>query len=150
MTDTTTDPATPTAPRAGRRVACGVDVVAVDRIDALLEEFGEPVRSRLFTDEEVGYCRSRVASAQHFAARWAAKEATMKALPPLDRSVAFADIGVEHDPHGRPRLRFADWIDDRLRDGTAFALSLSHDRRSGTAMAQVIRLSPTAPEGETT
>lgn len=148
MSETATEMMTAGGESACSRVACGVDIVATDRIERLLDEFGESVVARLFTTEEVEYCQSRVAATQHFAARWAAKEAAMKALPPLGPSVAFSDIGVRHDRHGCPELRFADWIEEQLGDQMAVTLSLSHDRWSGTAMAQVIMVGPGKREAD--
>lgn len=126
------------------RLTCGVDIVAVDRVDALIEEFGESVVDRLFTTAEVRYCREQTDTAQSFAARWAAKEATMKALPPLSRSVSFDDVGVRKAEHGAPKLDLAAWVTEQFAHPPATAVSLSHDRHSGTAAAQVLLMSDRA------
>ena len=58
----------------------GVDLIEIHRIQSSIDEFGETFLQKIFTDSEIVYCRSRKNPAQHFAARFAAKEAVSKAL----------------------------------------------------------------------
>jgi holo-[acyl-carrier protein] synthase len=58
----------------------GIDLAPVARIAALLPKYGGRFERRVFTDAERDYCRARANPAEHFAARFAAKEATLKAL----------------------------------------------------------------------
>ena len=57
-----------------------MDATEIDRIAATIERYGERFIQRLFTDEEIAYCRRKRDSVSSFAARFAAKEAAMKAL----------------------------------------------------------------------
>jgi holo-[acyl-carrier protein] synthase len=61
-------------------VGIGIDATDIDRIAAAIDRYGDRLLKRLFTDGEVAYCTARRVPAIHFAARFAAKEAAMKAL----------------------------------------------------------------------
>lgn len=76
----------------------GTDIVEIARVETAINRtrrFAE----RVFTEAEVAYCRSRGRPYQHFAGRFAAKEAVIKAL---GRSVPWRDIEILNDPRGRP------------------------------------------------
>lgn len=85
-------------------IGVGLDVVPIARMAATLARHGARIEARLFTDAERGYCASRGTPAQHFAARFAAKEALVKALggPP---GLRWHDIEVVAGPGGAPGLR---------------------------------------------
>jgi holo-[acyl-carrier protein] synthase len=87
-------------------VGLGIDLVEVARIERMLREKGERAVERIFTPGEAEYANRRVAPAQHFAARFAAKEACYKALSGDDvaRAVGWRDIEVVVDRDGRPSL----------------------------------------------
>ena len=85
----------------------GVDIIEVARIRAALENprTGARFRARVFTDEEVAYCRRRRNEYESFAARFAGKEATMKALGcGFGQGIAWRDIGVTRGD-GAPSVR---------------------------------------------
>src|SRR5688500_2516814 len=79
--------------------AVGVDMIETSRVRAVLERHPERFLSRVFTPEEVAFCRGRV---PELAARFAAKEALMKALGTGARSVAWREIEVLPDRRGKP------------------------------------------------
>ena len=81
----------------------GVDLTPVSRMTLAMERHPERLETRLFTTQERAYCRARVNSAQHFAARFAAKEAVLKALrvPP---GLTWHELEVVCDEGGAPRL----------------------------------------------
>ncbi len=87
-----------------RILSHGIDLVEVARIERLLEEHGERFLARIYTQGEVAYASANPARrAEHLAARFAAKEAVMKALGTgWARGVAFADIEVVRDGAGKP------------------------------------------------
>lgn len=117
----------------------GVDIIEIDRIQRVLERWGDRFLRRIYTEEEASYCRGR---AQNLAARFAAKEATMKALGTGLRGVGWKDIEVVRNEagapslvlHGRARVR-AEALGVR-----ELALSLSHSRNY--AVAFVVGLIP--------
>jgi holo-[acyl-carrier protein] synthase len=85
----------------------GIDLADIDRIARLLARHPERARRRLFTPGERQYCDRRGAPARHFAARFAAKEATYKALAGTEeaRHIHWLDIEVANSPlDGRPTL----------------------------------------------
>ncbi|MDT3395882.1 holo-ACP synthase [Streptomyces sp. B1866] len=91
--------------RAGAvRVTVGVDLVKVARMKALLED-NPAAESELFTLREIRYCAGRRDRYAHLAARFAAKEAALKALGTgLGPRMRWTDVEVVNEPLGRPRL----------------------------------------------
>lgn len=120
-------------------VGTGIDITEVARIAAAIERYGERFLRRVFTPREVEYCRSKRNANERFAARFAAKEAGMKAIGTgLRRGVTWQDVEVTHQPGGRPTLVFTGKAAEfAAKLGVKqVALSLTHTEE--TAMAQVI------------
>ena len=120
-------------------VGTGVDIVEVPRVAAAIERFGKRFLERIYTDAEIRYCQSRRNSVERFAARFAAKEAALKALGTGWRmGVAWKDVEVRREPGGRPTVHFSGRAAEfAARLGTKHALlSLSHTAEQ--AIAQVI------------
>ena len=117
----------------------GVDVVQVARIGESLERFGDRMRRRLFTEAERAYCERHQDPLPHFAARFAAKEATSKALGTgMSGGVGWTQIEVIQ-PGGRvPTLRLTGVALERATamGVTRSHLTLSHD--AGLAVACVV------------
>src|SRR5512146_3554479 len=89
-------------------VGTGVDITDVARIRAALERFGSRFLGRVFTPEEVRYCTSKANPAERLAARFAAKEAGLKALGTgLRHAITWHDVEVGRQPGSRPVLRFS-------------------------------------------
>lgn len=131
----------------GASVRSGVDVVSIARIGDLFAEFGDSFRERAFAPAERRYCEDRGDPSQHYAARWAAKEAFVKALAPTAPAVPFRQVVVRRDgdgpdlaPVGRARAALAATAAaEGWRAGTVdAAVSLSHDRAADRAIGQVV------------
>lgn len=124
-------------------VGVGVDLAEVPRIRASFERFGERFRDRIFTPLEIAYCESKANKYERYAARFAAKEAGMKAIGTgMRRGVRWVDFEVANLPSGKPTLRFhgvAAQVAERL-GVTNVALSLTHT--SETSLAHVILEAP--------
>ncbi len=90
-------------------VGLGTDWVELSRIRALLRSHGERFKARLFTPSEIAYCDSHGArSVQHYAARFAAKEAAMKALGlGWRQGASWKEIEVTQDKNGQPHLHLS-------------------------------------------
>jgi holo-[acyl-carrier protein] synthase len=117
----------------------GIDIVEIARIRRMLEEYGPRFLDRCFTPQEQAYCRSKADPAPHLAARFAAKEATLKALGTgLSDGIRWTDVAIEHSDVGKPILRLSGRAMERSTDHglRGWVVSLSH---SGTmAVASVI------------
>src|SRR5579864_9207953 len=86
-------------------VGTGVDIAEVARIRSAVDRFGERFLNRVFTPAEVRYCTSKVNAAERLAARFAAKEAGMKAIGTgLRHGVTWHDVEVVRTPGQRPQL----------------------------------------------
>jgi len=84
----------------------GIDIVAVERLAEVVARHGDRFLSRVFTAREIAYCRSRKRRNEHFAARWAAKEATVKALrAPLEGGIGWHEIEVVVGEMGEPKVK---------------------------------------------
>lgn len=117
----------------------GVDICRAERIAESLERFGARMEKRLFTPDELAYCRSHKDPLPHLAARFAAKEATSKALGTgMSGGVGWTQIEVIQ-PGGRvPTLRLTGAAAERATElgVTRSHLTLSHD--AGLAVACVV------------
>jgi holo-[acyl-carrier protein] synthase len=86
-------------------VGTGIDLIEVPRIARSLERYGERFLERVFTDEEIAYCRARASAAESFAARFAAKEAGAKALGTgIQQGVSWKELEVRRARGSRPTL----------------------------------------------
>jgi holo-[acyl-carrier protein] synthase len=107
----------------------GADIVDVARLEVSLQR-GPGFAAEVFTEEERRYCEAQARPPLHYAARFAAKEAFLKALGlGLFSGVELRDIEVLRDLEGRPRFRLGDSAASALAraGGAAPLLSLSHD-----------------------
>lgn len=116
----------------------GIDLLDVGRMEQELEREDGGFRDRVFTAREVAYCQNKGHPAQHFAARFAAKEAVFKALG-LERSEGrrWRDVEIETDDHGRPRAILNGAAKQRAKAlGVKVVLvTLSHTRELAAAHA---------------
>ena len=118
-------------------VRVGTDLIEIDRIRRALERY-DRFRERCFTRAERDYCDSRPNSAQHYAARFAGKEAVGKALGfGVARAFAWKDIEIVGRPKPAVRLsgRVAAWA-EHIGAG-AIDLSMTHSRELAAAIAVV-------------
>ncbi len=84
----------------------GIDVVEKARFESALSRYGARFLRRVFTAEEISYCEGKPKPLQHFAGRFAAKEAVAKALERRGEGVfRFCDIEVRATSDGRPTIR---------------------------------------------
>jgi holo-[acyl-carrier protein] synthase len=118
----------------------GTDIVAIGRIEALMRDRGAPFLERWFTAGEIGYCSGKAVPSRHFAARFAAKEAVVKALPVAwDGPLPWRSIEIVSDPRGVPSVCLSGAIlDAATRAGVSeIKVSLSHCDEYATAVALV-------------
>jgi holo-[acyl-carrier protein] synthase len=106
----------------------GIDLVEVDRIAKLIKH--KNFLERVYTPKEIKYCLPKKNKAQHFAVRFATKEAVWKALG--ENWVALKDIGVANMPNGKPKVT----VCGRAR--ADIDISLTHTDKYAAAVAIVI------------
>lgn len=123
----------------------GVDIVDIQRIKTLRERHGERFNSVLFLPREAEYCQSRANADECFAARFAAKEAVMKALGTgWAHGMSFTGIEVVRLEDGRPEIRLHGAAAQCARERHAgkIHLSLSHAGEAAIAMALIEKKEP--------
>lgn len=110
----------------------GVDIIEISRVKRVYERYGARFLRRIYTEREVAYCRGR---APQLASRFAAKEATMKALGTGVRGVRWRDIEVVRGRGQAPRIELHGTAQARAdRLGLSdIALSLSHSKEFAVA-----------------
>ncbi|MFO7906477.1 MAG: holo-ACP synthase [Pirellulaceae bacterium] len=119
-------------------IGIGTDIVEVLRIAQMIERHGELFLGRIFTPSEIEYCSARKAATQHYAGRWAAKEAILKAMGTgWARGIQWRDMEIRNDAAGKPRVALAGGARDACEQlGVAeILISLSHCRSHATAFA---------------
>lgn len=122
-------------------MAVGVDLVAVEEVQRAISRFGDRYVRRVFTDHEVtcstGHEQVR---ARHLAARFAAKEATMKALGPTDWLPPWRSIEVRRDDGGRCSLHLSGHAAELAKRAqlTDFAVSISHEGNVAAAVVVAV------------
>ena len=117
----------------------GIDIIEVKRIQTVMErDIG--FREKIFTVGEIEYCETKKNKYQHYAARFSAKEAFLKAIGTGWRfGIRFADIDIYHDDFGKPLIRLTGKAEElALRDGISeIHVSLSHLKEMATAVVIV-------------
>jgi holo-[acyl-carrier protein] synthase len=119
-------------------VGIGTDIIECLRIAQMVDRHGELFLTRVFTPHEVEYCSARKASTQHYAGRFAAKEAVLKALGTgWARGIHWRDIEVRNEVGGRPRIALGGGARELCEKlGIAeMLISISHCRTHATAYA---------------
>jgi holo-[acyl-carrier protein] synthase len=120
-------------------VGTGVDLCEVARLKAAMERHGERFKNRVFTDREIRYAESKANRYERFAARFAAKEAGMKALGTgWQGGLGWRDLEVTNLPSGRPTLAFHRKAEEIAKKMGVRNISLSLTHTADQAMALVI------------
>lgn len=113
---------------------CGTDIIEIERIKELIEKTGEQFLNRIYTLNEIQYCESKKdVKYQHYAARFAAKEAIFKAISKvLDNKfgMQWKNIEILNDENGRPSVKFINFKIEGLKQ---IDISISHCKEYATA-----------------
>jgi holo-[acyl-carrier protein] synthase len=129
-------------------LAAGVDIVEIGRVEQVLRRFGQRFLRRVYTEAEVAVCRGRP---WELAARFAAKEAVMKALGTGARGIAWREIEVLPNRRGKPLV----YLYSRARERaeilglTELEISMTHSREYAVAMAVAIAAQMVEERGDT-
>lgn len=120
----------------------GTDITECLRIAQMIERHGEVFLHRVYTPQEIEYCQSRKQATQHFAGRWAAKEAVLKALGTgWVKGISWRDVEVRNVRGGRPTISLhggALEMAEQLGIQQMW-ISISHCRSHATAYALATR-----------
>lgn len=121
------------------KVSCGTDIIEIERIKDSIEETNNKFLNRVYTEKEIEYCESKKAQRyQHYAARFAAKEAVFKAISIKleDKySICWKDIEIINDSQGRPSVTLQGNIQKNIDQ---IDISLSHCKEYATANVVVV------------
>jgi holo-[acyl-carrier protein] synthase len=131
-------------------VGVGIDIVECLRIARMIEQHGELFLERVYTPREIRYCQERKHSTEHFAGRWAAKEAVLKCLGTgWRRGLTFTEIEVRNDPSGKPAVHLCGAAKDHAQQLqlSDILVSISHCRAYATAYAIAVKAAPARQEG---
>ena len=116
----------------------GIDMVEVGRIKKALNRWGERFIHRVFTSEERSYCMKKVFPENSFAARFAAKEAVLKAIGTgLSGGIRWIDVEIINDPKGKPEARLGKKIAQQIGN-KKILLSISHTKELAIAQAILV------------
>ena len=123
----------------GMRFQVGVDIAEVDRIAASLEKFGQRFKERNFSAEEISYCDAKRHPPMHYAGRWAAKEAFLKAVGiGIMRGIPMSDLSIMPPPgRTRPMLTVSEEAGKFLKERKIISwdLNITHSRTTAVAAA---------------
>ena len=120
------------------QVKTGTDIIEVERIKESIEKLGDKFLNRVFTENEIKYCEGKnISKYEHYAARFAAKEAIFKAISPLldnKFSIDWTDIEIVNDNQGRPYAVLSKEILKNIN----IDISLSHVKEYALATAVAV------------
>ena len=132
-----------------RIIGIGTDIIECPRIGKMIEQHGELFLRRVYTDREIRYCQARKHAIEHFAGRWAAKEAILKAIGTgWTRGIAWTDLEVRNQPGGAPKVLVCGVAkEEAVERGIAnILISISHCRTYATAYALAVGRDDGKPE----
>jgi holo-[acyl-carrier protein] synthase len=116
----------------------GTDITEVLRIAQMIERHGDLFINRVFTEHEIRYCQARKMSTQHYAGRWAAKEAVLKAIGTgWRRGISWRDVEIRNAASGKPSVACRGGVREVIeQQGIGdILISISHCRAYATAYA---------------
>ncbi len=127
----------------------GTDIIEVPRIGKMIEDHGEIFLRRVYTEREIDYCQGRKHAFEHFAGRWAAKEAILKAIGTgWVRGIAWTDMEIRREGNKGPKVFVAGGARDAALDRGIgeILISISHCRTYATATAIALGVNTTKDE----
>ncbi|MFP4662538.1 MAG: holo-ACP synthase [Halanaerobiales bacterium] len=113
----------------------GVDLVEISRIEGIIKKSGGRFLSKIFTADEIEYCQAKASYAQHFAVRFAAKEAVIKMLGDT-RGISWQEIEVCNQENGTPQVKLTGQAGITAENYgiNNIHISLSHEKKMAVAM----------------
>lgn len=128
-------------------VGLGTDIVEISRIGQMIERHGDTFLKRVFTESENEYCGTKKNKEQHYAGRWAAKEAVMKTLGTgFVKGIGWKEIEVVNLKSGKPTIVISGGVEQYAGELgiEEILISISHSREFATATAIAVGKMPLA------
>lgn len=117
-------------------IGIGIDIIEIERIKESIERNGERFLNKVYTAKEIEYCDSKANKYQHYAARFAAKEAVAKALSTgWNNEFSWQNIEVFNEDTGMPYVKLSGKLLDFLSVDKEIKISLTHSRDNTAAVA---------------
>lgn len=116
-------------------ITTGIDIVNIARIRSLIHEKEHAFLDRVFSSEEIAYCRQKADPAQNFAARFAAKEAFIKAIPE-GLHIALKDIEISKNVN-KPSIHLSTALDQAIPSYKCISVSIAHEKEFAVAMVVI-------------
>ena len=127
------------------QIKVGIDIIETSRIKESIEEGQGKFLSRVYTDNEIKYCESKNKSKyQHYAARFAVKEATFKAISSLlsDKySISWRNVETLNDEKGKPNIKFISLskeVEKELNKIESIDVSITHIKEYAVANVSIL------------
>ena len=116
----------------------GIDIVEVKRVKRLVDRWGDRFLHRVFTPWEIAYCKSKSSPEQSLAARFAAKEAILKAIGTgLSQGIRWTSMEIVNDKNGAPSVKLGKRIKDKIKN-KKILISMSHTKEYAVAQAILV------------
>ena len=116
------------------KIRTGTDIIEIERVKASIEDTDGKFCERVYTEKEIEYCESKkMQKYQHYAARFAAKEAVFKAISKTlngKYDITWKDIEVLNDENGRPYIKLSEQFANKIED---IDISISHCKEYAVA-----------------
>lgn len=121
-------------------IGIGIDIIEINRIKKNVEKYGDKFLAKIYTPTEIDYCQSKTSKYQHFAARFAAKEAVYKALATgWQEELSWQDIEISNEPTGMPIANLKGKLKAFLSDNKDLKISISHSENYVTCVAIIYK-----------
>ncbi len=120
-------------------IKCGIDIIEIARVKKSIENFGQTFINKIYTEDEVAYCESKGKQKyQHYAARFAAKEAAFKAISEILKDkyeLTWKDYEVRIDQNGKPKINIHNLEKNKIE---SIDISISHCKQYAVANVVVL------------
>jgi holo-[acyl-carrier protein] synthase len=115
-------------------IGTGIDIIEIERIDQTIKKWGDQFLNKIFTRQEISYCNDKAFNAQHYAVRFAGKEAFYKAASEhYSIQSSWKAIEIANLENGKPIIILSDELKEQFKD-IKIHLSLSHSANHAIAM----------------
>jgi holo-[acyl-carrier protein] synthase len=119
-------------------IGLGTDITEIGRIQEMIDRHGDHFLTRIYTDDEIAYCKAHKSSTERFASRWAAKEAIVKALGTgFIKGISWAEIEIQILKSGKPVVALTGSTQEFATSLgiSEIQISMSHSKAYATATA---------------